>query len=49
MTPMNNTLNSGGVQRTIPARFGTEPLKHIDYGKDNYPDHLELRMKNARM
>jgi len=49
MSPMNNTLNSGGVQRTIPARFGTEPLKHIDYGKDNYPDHLELRMKNARM
>ncbi len=49
MTPMNNTLNSGGVQRTIPARFGTEPLKHIDYGKDNYPDHLELRMKNMRM
>lgn len=49
MSPMNNTLNSGGVQRTIPARFGTEPLKHIDYGKDNYPDHLELRMRNARM
>jgi len=49
MTPMNNTLNSGGVQRTIPARFGTEPLKHIDYGKDNYTDHLELRMKNARV
>ncbi len=49
MTPMNNTLNSGGVQRTIPARFGTEPLKHIDYGKDNYPDHLELRMRNTRM
>jgi len=48
MSPMNNTLNSGGVQRTIPARFGTEPLKHIDYGKDNYPDHLELRMKNMR-
>ena len=49
MTPMNNTFNSGGVKNTIPARFGTEPLKHIDYGRDNYTDHLEIRMNNMKL
>tara|TARA_B110000285_G_C15030469_1_gene566465 strand:+ start:64 stop:1035 length:972 start_codon:yes stop_codon:yes gene_type:complete len=49
MSAMNNTLDSGGVKNTIPARFGTEPLKHIDYGRDNYTDHLEIRMNNMKL
>ena len=49
MSAMNNTFDSGGVKNTIPARFGTEPLKHIDYGRDNYTDHLEIRMNNMKL
>jgi len=38
MGGQNNTLNAPPPAKTIPARFGTEPLNYLEYGESGYPD-----------
>ena len=42
----NNMLQTKGIEYTVPARFGTEPLNYFDYGENSYKDSLELKMRN---
>jgi len=46
MGGQNNTLNAPPPPKTVPARFGTEPLNKFDYGESGYPDKnfANLRM-----
>ena len=47
MGGQNNVLNAPPVPKTVPARFGTEPLNKLNYGESGYPDknfaNLQLR------
>lgn len=46
MGGQNNTLKAPPPAKTVPARFGTEPLNYFDYGESGYPDKnfANLRM-----
>ena len=44
----NNMLQTKGIEYTVPARFGTEPLNYFEYGENSYKDNLELKMKNMK-
>ncbi len=46
MGGQNNVLKAPPPPKTIPARFGTEPLNYFDYGESGYPDKnfANLRM-----
>lgn len=44
MGGQNGVLNSRPPVKTVPARFGTEPLNEFDYGKSGYPDQNFSRM-----
>lgn len=39
----NNVLKTERPVKTIPPRFGTEPLNNLDYGKSGYPDEKYAR------
>jgi hypothetical protein len=47
MGGQNNVLNAPPPPKTLPARFGTEPLNKFDYGESGFPDKnfANLRMK----
>ena len=34
----NNRLQSDPIQYSVPPRFGTEPLKNLDYGESGHAD-----------
>tara|TARA_R110002020_G_scaffold117892_2_gene269421 strand:- start:2179 stop:3405 length:1227 start_codon:yes stop_codon:yes gene_type:complete len=38
MGGQNNVLKAPPPPKTVPARFGTEPLNKFDYGESGYPD-----------
>ena len=38
MGGQNNVLNAPPVAKTVPARFGTEPLNVFNYGESGFPD-----------
>jgi hypothetical protein len=44
----NNMLQTKGIEYSVPARFGTEPLNYFEYGENSYKDNLELKMKNMK-
>lgn len=46
MGGQNNVLKAPPPQKTVPARFGTEPLNKFDYGESGFPDKnfANLRM-----
>jgi hypothetical protein len=44
----NNMLQTKGIEYSVPARFGTEPLNYFQYGENSYKDNLELKMKNMK-
>jgi len=47
MGGQNNILKAPPPPKTVPARFGTEPLNKFDYGESGYPDKnfANLRIK----
>jgi hypothetical protein len=44
----NNVLQSQLPVKTIPARFGSEPLNNLDYGKSGYPDETYGKPKRIK-
>jgi len=47
MGGQNNILKAPPPPKTVPARFGTEPLNNFNYGESGYPDKnfANLRIK----
>ena len=41
ITLQNNMLKTNGIQHTLPARFGTEPLNKLNYGESGFPTGLQ--------